>query len=161
MKKKFKNRAFAGKLLIRDLKKVIKGYKKNGDGEKVEGLGGNLQYFKTDLVKQTKNKDQVRMDLTEKCTEMLCVKENIFNLETEKEDYKIFASNKSDKFLCVFYNLFDESFKEFLKEIKKLKGEKKIYMFSIDGTTDRKLLPALMIALLRKFRRKLLIFTSK
>lgn len=81
----------------------------------------------------------MRLDLTEKCTEMLCVKENIFNLEMEEEDYKIFASNNGDGFLCVFYNLFDESFKEFLKEIKKLKGEKKIYMFSIDGTTDRKL----------------------
>ena len=41
--------------------------------------------------------------------------------------------------MCVYYNLFDESFKEFLKEINKLKGEKKVYMFSIDGTTDRKL----------------------
>jgi len=118
------------------LEKVINGYK-NSKGEKVEGLGGNLQYFRTALVKDTKNRDQIRVDLTEKCTEMLCVKENIFNLKTEKEDYKIFASNKGDKFLCVYYNLFDESFEEFLKEIKKLTGEKKIYMFSLNGTTDK------------------------
>jgi len=121
------------------LEKVIKGYKKNGNGEKIEGLGGNLQYFRTALIKDTKNKDQVRLDLTEKCTEMLCVKENIFNLKIEKEDYKIFTSNNGDKFLCVFYDLFDESFGEFLKEIKKLKGQKKIYVFSIDGRVDRKL----------------------
>lgn len=121
------------------LQKVIKGYKKNGDGEKVEGLGGNLQYFKTDLVKQTKNKDQVRLVLTYKCTEMLCVKENIFNPEIEKEDYKIFSSNTSDRFLCVHYNLFDESLADFLKEVKKLKGEKKIYMFSMDEEVDKKL----------------------
>lgn len=138
------------------LEKVIKGYKKNGDGEKVEGLGGNLQYFRTALVKDTKNKDQVRLDLTEKCTEMLCVKENIFNLETEKEDYKIFASNKDDKFLCVFYNLFDESFKEFLKEIKKLKGEKKIYMFSIDGTTDRKLFAGVKDCVIEEIPQKII-----
>lgn len=121
------------------LQKVIKGYKKNGDGEKVEGLGGNLQYFKTDLLKQTKNKDQVRIDLTYKCTEMLCVKENIFNLEVDEEDYKVFSSNSGDRFLCVYYNLFDESFADFLKEIKKLKGEKKVYMFSADGRVDSKL----------------------
>lgn len=121
------------------LEKVIKGYKKNGNGEKVAGLGGNLQYFKTDLVKQTKNKDQLRMDLTHECTEMLCVKENIFNLETEKEDYKIFVSNKGDRFLCIYYNLFDESFDDFLKEMKKLKGKKMVYMFSIDGRVERKL----------------------
>lgn len=121
------------------LQKVIKGYKKNGDGEKVDGLGGNLQYFKTDLLKQTKNKDQVRIDLTYKCTEMLCVKENIFNLEIEKEDYKIFSSNNGKQFLCVYYNLFDESFVDFVKELKKLKGKKIVYMFSMDGKVDKKL----------------------
>ncbi len=138
------------------LEKVIKGYKKNGNGEKVEGLGGNLQYFRTDLIKQTKNKDQVRLDLTEKCAEMLCVKENIFNLETENEDYKIFSSNKGDKFLCVYYNLFDESFKEFLKEIKKLKGEKKVYMFSIDGTTDRKLFAGVKDCVIEEIPQKII-----
>jgi adenine-specific DNA-methyltransferase len=121
------------------IQKVIKGYKKNGDGEKIAGLGGNLQYFKTDLVKQTKNKDQMRLDLTYKCTEMLCVRENIFNLVVEKEDFKIFSSNKGDRFLCVYYNMFDESFDDFLKEVKKLKGKKKTYMFSVDGRVDRKL----------------------
>ncbi len=121
------------------LEKVIKGYKKNGNGEKVSGLGGNLQYFRTALVKDTKNKDQMRVDLTDKCTEMLCVRENIFNLEKETEDYKIFFSNKGEKFLCVYYNLYDGSFQDFLKEIKKLKGEKKIYMFSMDGKTNKSL----------------------
>lgn len=120
------------------IQKVIKGYKKNGNGEKVVGLGGNLQYFKTDLVKKTENKDQLRIDLTQKCTEMLCVKENIFNLKVEKEDYKIFSSNTTDKFLCVYYNLYDESFNEFIKEIKRLKGEKRIYIFSEDGKSDKK-----------------------
>ena len=138
------------------LEKVIKGYKKNGNGEKVGGLSGNLQYFRTALIKDTKNKDQTRLDLTEKCTEMLCVKENIFNLKTEKEDYKIFASNKGDKFLCVFYNLFDESFAEFLKEIKKLKGEKKIYMFSIDGTTDRKLFAGVKDCVIEEIPQKII-----
>ena len=118
------------------IEKVINGYNRNGNGEKIEGLGGNLQYFKTSLVKKTKNRDQVRVDLTQKCTEMLCVKENIFNLDVEKEDYKIFSSNKKDKFLCVYYNFLDDSFTEFLEVIKKLQGKKKIYIFSIDGKTD-------------------------
>ncbi|MCC6323509.1 site-specific DNA-methyltransferase [Candidatus Nomurabacteria bacterium] len=110
----------------------------NGN-KNVKKLGGNLQYFKTELIKKTDNKDQARFDLTQKCTEMLCLKENIFNLEKEKEDYKIFSSNKKDKFLCVYYNLYDESFCEFVKEIKKLKGKKQIYVFSIDGKVDKDL----------------------
>jgi adenine-specific DNA-methyltransferase len=120
------------------LEKVINGYK-NPKGEKVAGLGGNLQYFRTDLIKKAKNKDQVRIDLTQKCTEMLCVKENIFNLSIEDEDYKIFTSNKKDRFLCVYFNFQDDSFEKFLREIKKLSGKKTIYMFSIDGKVDSSL----------------------
>ncbi len=121
------------------LKKVIKGYNKNGDGEWVEGLGGNLQYFKASLIKKSKNRDQVKIDLTQKVTEMLCVKENIYNLEKKGEDYKIFSSNKGDRFLGIYYNFIDDSFDEFLEELKKLNGEKIIYMFAIDNKVDKSL----------------------
>ncbi len=137
--KEIQEHGICRKITYPRLEKVIKGYKKNGDDDKVEELGGNLQYFRTALIKDTKNKDQMRIDLTEKCTEMLCVKENIFNLEKETEDYKIFSSNKGDHFLCVYYNLYDDSFSGFLKEIKKLKGEKRIYMFSMDGKVSKSL----------------------
>jgi len=100
---------------------------------------GNLQYFKTALIKKSKNRDQVKIDLTQKATEMLCVKENIYNLEKISEDYKIFSSNKKDKFLCIYYNFIDESFNEFLKELKNLNGKKIIYMFDIDNKIDRSL----------------------
>ena len=121
------------------IQKVIKGYKKNGNGDIVEGLGSNLQYFKTDLIKKTKNRDQVKINLTKKCTEMLCVKENIFNLEKEEKDYKIFSSNKKDKSLCIYYNLIEDTFKDFLEEIKKLKGKKIIYMFSMENKVEKSL----------------------
>jgi adenine-specific DNA-methyltransferase len=121
------------------LQKVIKGYKKHGKGEKVAGLGGNVQYFKTDLVKKTQNRVQTRIDLTHKCTEMLCVKENIFNHIVEGEDYNIFASHKNDRFLCVYYNYLERSFADFLKEMQKLKGKKCVYMFSPDGDVDPEL----------------------
>lgn len=111
---------------------------KNIDGKK-EGLGGNLQYFKTSFVKKTNNRDQVKLNLTRKCTEMLCVKENIFNEEKTEEDFKIFYSNKKDKFLCVYYNFVDDNFDQFLAELKKLNGKKIIYMFSFDNKIDKNL----------------------
>ena len=40
----------------------------------------------------------MRISLTGKCTEMLCVKENIFNLEVENDNYKIFSSNDKKNF---------------------------------------------------------------
>ncbi|MBL1213561.1 MAG: site-specific DNA-methyltransferase [Ignavibacteriae bacterium] len=121
------------------IQKVIKGFKKNGNGEFIEGLGGNLQYFKTSFVNKTKNRDQVKVNLTRKCTEMLCVKENIFNEEAAEDDFKIFSSNKKDKFLCVYYNFIDDSFDNFINKLKELKGKKIIYMFSLENKVDRTL----------------------
>lgn len=108
---------------------------KNIDGKKA-GIGGNLQYFKTSLLQQTKNRDQTKINLTQKCAEMLCLKENIFNVEIEEEDYKIFSSNDNKKFLCVYFNFIDESFNNFLEKIKTLNGEKIIYMFSLEDKID-------------------------
>jgi len=121
------------------IKKVITGYKKNGNGELVEGLKGNLQYFETALIKKTKNRDQVKINLTQKCTEMLCVKENIFNIETSEPDFKIFSSNKNNRFLCIYYNYIEDSFGSFLEDLKKLKGKKLIYMFSEENDVDKSL----------------------
>ena len=121
------------------IQKVIKGYKKNGDGDWIDELGGNLQYFKTALIKKDRDKEQVKFDLTERCTEMLCVKENIFNLTKEDDDFKIFESNKKDRFLCIYYNIIDDSFKDFLEALKSLKGSKAIYMFSLNDDVDKTL----------------------
>ena len=119
------------------IKKVIEGYKKRGNGEQIDGLNGNLQYFKTSLLKKTNNRDQVKINLTQKCTEMLCVKENIFNVETEEKDFKIFSSNKKDRFLCVYYNFIEDSFNDFVEELQKLESKKNIYMFSMENQIDK------------------------
>lgn len=121
------------------IEKVINGYNKNGNGEFIEGLGGNLQYFKTDFIKNSENIEQLKMNLTYKCTEMLCLKENIYNLKEEQEDYKIFESNKKDKYLCVYYNFINDSFEDFLSTLKKLEEQKIIYMFSMDDRIDNEL----------------------
>lgn len=134
--KEIKEHGICRRVTYPRLEKVINGYK-NPKGEKVEGLGGNLQYFRTDFVKKTENKDQVRLSLTGKCTEMLCVKENIFNLEKESENYKIFSSNKKDKFLCIYFNFIENEIPEFLVELEKRKERKAIYMFSVDKEVDK------------------------
>ena len=52
MERNSRKRDICRKITYPRLEKVIKGYKKNGDGEKIEGLGGNLQYFRTDFCKE-------------------------------------------------------------------------------------------------------------
>ena len=118
------------------IKKVIKGYT-NQKQQQIPGLSANLQYFKTDFVKKTNSRDQLIIDITRECTEMLCVKENIFNKKEENQDFKIFNSNDNKKYLCVYYNIVDESFPVFLNTLQKLQGEKIIYIFSENNKVDK------------------------
>jgi adenine-specific DNA-methyltransferase len=116
---------------------VINGYIKGGNGEKVEGLSGNLQYFKTSLLKKTNNRHQTKLNLTSKCAEMLCVKENIFNLEKKSDDYKLYSSHDKTKYLCIYFNTIDDSFNDFIEELKLIKVDKKIYLFSDDLSVEK------------------------
>ena len=119
------------------ISKVIKGYKRKTDNEKIEGLGGNLQYFKTSLLKKSNNRHQTKLNLTNKCSEMLCLKENIFNLEKKFEDFKIYSSHDKLRYLCIYFNTIDDSFNEFLDEIRNIYTYKIVYMFSDDLSIDK------------------------
>jgi adenine-specific DNA-methyltransferase len=115
-------------------KRVIKGYK-NLKEEQIEGLGGNLKYFKTAFVKNRPNKDQLKIEITKQCTEMLCLKEGIFNLKTATKDYKIFEQNNSmeNRYMAVYYDFANESLDELKKQMNALKGEKILYCFTLQS----------------------------
>jgi len=116
---------------------VINGYTRISDSERVEGIGGNLQYFKTALLKKSNNRHQTKLNLTSKCAEMLCVKENIFNLLKSADDYKIYFSHDNTKYLCIYFNTIDDSFNDFMEELKSIDGDKLVYMFSDDFNVDK------------------------
>ena len=101
--------------------------KKSG---RIKGFGNNLKYFCTSFVSNRANKDQVRIDITHKCTEMLCLREGIFRLLKEGTDWKIFE--KKDRFLSVYYNFVSGTLAELRDEMNALKGEKVLYCFSVD-----------------------------
>jgi len=112
------------------VKNVIKGYK-NEKKENVDGLGNNLKYFKTSFVANNRNKDQLKIDITKRCTEMLCLKEGIFNLIKEEADYKIFQ--QGNRYLAVYYDFANASLDELKEEMNSLKGEKVLYCFTVDN----------------------------
>jgi adenine-specific DNA-methyltransferase len=112
------------------LKHVIKGYE-NLNGEQIEGLGSNLKYFKTSFVTNNRNKDQLKIDITKRCTEMLCLKEGIFNLHKEEADYKIFQ--QGERYLAVYYDFANASLDELKDEMNALNGEKILYCFTVDN----------------------------
>ncbi len=115
------------------IKKVINGYK-NSKGEKVAGIGGNLKYFKTDFV-GSDSTDKNRRDLVNKSAEMICIKEDIFDLFIDGGlDYKIFKKDK--KFLGIVFDL--DIIDDFKKEAEKYRGNFVVYCFSYTEATPEK-----------------------
>jgi len=128
------------------IKKVIEGYK-NLKGEKVEGLGGNLKYFKTDFVDYDEPTDKNKIKLTEQAIEMLCVKEGTFEEVLDpsfasasvKTSADKKASASRQKNFKIFKNsnhytgiIFDQAaIPAFKKAIKDIKGKFSVYVFSL------------------------------
>lgn len=112
------------------IKKVIKGYK-DLKGKNVDGINANLKYYKTSFVAKNRNQDQLKIDTTKKCTEMLCLKEGIYNLYKESIDYKIFKQGTS--YLAVYYDFANESLDELKDIMNSLKGDKVLYCFTLDN----------------------------
>ncbi len=112
------------------IKKIIEGYT-NTKSEEIDGINNNLKFFKTSFVANNRNKDQLKVAITKRCTEMLCLKEGIFNLHKEEADYKIFQQGK--RYLAVYYDFANVSLDELKEEMNALKGEKVLYCFTVDN----------------------------
>lgn len=122
------------------IQKIIHGYNKNNNTEFVEGLGGNLKYFKTDFVDNSKNSTQTKVNLAKKCAEMLCLKTGRFNeLQCDNRSFKIFSNNANNQYTCIYFDCFDTDMHDFVSEIKKLHGQKELYIFSLTDTVDSSL----------------------
>ncbi len=113
------------------IEKVIKGYKNSKD-KKIEGLGGSLKYFKTKFVKKNANGDDFKTRITNECTEMLCLREGVFNEVKKTDQYRIFK--QGNKTLAVYYSLERQSLPILKKELKEIDGEKILYCFTLDAT---------------------------
>lgn len=114
------------------LKKVIKGYK-NIKGVNVAGLGGNLKYYACDFVKAEPT-DRNKRKLVSESTEMLCIRENAFELVKDGGDFKIFKN--SNKYLGIVF--YEEAINDFKKAIKKIKGHFNVYVFSLGDDPHEK-----------------------
>jgi len=111
------------------IKKVIEGYK-NLKGEQVEGLGGNLKYFRTDFV-DAEPSDKNKIKLTKQATEMLCVKEGTFEKVQDNERFKIFKN--SSHYTGIIWD--QTAIPEFKKAIKDIKAKFSVYVFSLGDET--------------------------
>ena len=119
------------------IKKVMKGYKKNGNGEKVEGLGGNLEYLKTEFV-DVENignvSDKKRLAFTHEAGHVIALKENAFKELEKNKWYQVFTDGK-DTFVGIYFRENLEKLGELEQKILN-KKEVKLYIFSHSGSSD-------------------------
>ncbi len=111
------------------LKRVIKGYK-NKKGEKVEGLGGNLSYYKTDLVdieKLQRISDESKIKITYQAGEMIAIRENTLN-ETDKNDWWQIFENE-DKKTAIYFKEDKTRLPKLVKLLEKENKPTTLYIF--------------------------------
>ena len=113
------------------LEKVINGYRSH-DGKKISGLGSNLKYFKTEFVGWEPT-DKNKRELVQKSTEMLCLKEDCFELVKEGEQFKIFK-NYEGRYLGIIY--YFDGIESFKREIVKVNKKINTYVFSLSDIVD-------------------------
>lgn len=113
------------------IKKVIDGHKEYPE---ITNIKTNIKYFKTDFV-GSDSTDKNRRDLVNKSAEMICIKEDIFDLAVDKgQDFKIYQKGK--KFLGVIFDI--DAIADFKKEAEKHKGNFVVYCFSYTEATLEK-----------------------
>lgn len=111
------------------MKRVMQGYK-NKKGSKVEGLGGNLSYFKTDLVsidKLRRISDDAKIKVTYRAGEMIAMREDTLE-EVQKNDWwQIFEGN--GKLTAIYFKEDKTKLKDFIEILEKKNVPTNLYVF--------------------------------
>lgn len=102
------------------MRKVIDGY------SNIKGIPANLKYYKTAFVPADPT-DKNKIALTEKVTEMLCIKEDTFEEVKITKQYKVFRNKKRYTGIVFDHQVIDD----FKKEIAKINGKFSLYIFSL------------------------------
>src|SRR5262249_582767 len=104
---------------------------KERNGKK-NGLGGNLKYFRTTFVPAAPT-DKNKIELTQKVTEMLCIKENTFEEVESQDKFRIFKNKKH--YMGIIYD--HRAIENFKKFVNNNDGRFSVYIFSLgDDTFD-------------------------
>jgi adenine-specific DNA-methyltransferase len=112
------------------IEKVIKGYKNLKD-KQVEGLGGNLRYFKTELLDIdhiSHVSDEQKIKLTYKAGEMIALREDTFEEVEKNEWWQIFKNGT--KYTAIYFKEDKSRLNELVKKLGKLKEKVTLYIFS-------------------------------
>lgn len=120
----------AEKVTYNRISLAIKGYGTK-KGEQVNGLGGNLQYFKTGLIDVERVdmvSDSQKQELTYKAGQIIAIKENTFEEVETNEWYQIFESKDKTRKTAIYFRENLDHFDSLIERIGKTKTV--LYLYS-------------------------------
>ena len=112
------------------IRNVIEGYE-TPEGNKVERLGGNLKYYKTDLIPVEsihKIKDSQRHELSVKAGQMIAIKENTFKDVEVNEWFQLYENETKSRQTAIYFREDMDQFENLVHKIDKKKTT--LYIFS-------------------------------
>lgn len=114
------------------IQKIIKGYKKS-NGNKVDGLGNSLKYYKTTFIGKNNilnATDEDKVELAHNAGELLAIAENTLDLVKQNKYYQLFEDGGKEKYTTIYFREELNKFEEFIDMIEKLKRKTTVYIFS-------------------------------
>jgi adenine-specific DNA-methyltransferase len=101
--------------------------------DETEAIQANVRYFKTSLVSKQQTDDQTRIELVARSTDMICLREDTFEVVFESKLYKVFK-NANNYSAIVFEPLAIQFLKETLDKLND-DMPAHIYVFSLSNDT--------------------------
>ena len=123
---------FPDKNICRDItyervRRVATGYT-NSKWVDVAWLGGNIRYLQAEFIPKHKWTDNIRNRMVERCSEMLCLRENIWEQMSDISTREMRFYQRGDRYLAILFWLF--CFEEFSDILRSLDRPISIYVFS-------------------------------
>ncbi len=111
----------AENITYKRIKNIVNGY------ADIDGISGNVRYFKTAFVPKSHVSDDTRRSLIAKSTEMLCVKESTFKKVADNKRFKIYRSQ--ERVTGILFDL--DAIEEFKEKLDATELAASIYVFSL------------------------------
>ena len=67
---------------------------------------------------------------------MLCVKESTFDLLEKTDSYVIYKDKNNINYTCIYFDIHQNHYNEFIEKIKLIENKKALYIFSLDNRVE-------------------------
>lgn len=134
---KYEEYGIARRITYPRLKTVLTGVRQDNTKYGESFSNDNLIYYHTSFVDNDGNSDQAKYILVEKINELLCIKENIFELDKEHSNNVYYHYFDNNKHMFIYTDIYDKKiFNDFVDLINNTNGEKIVYLYSNDNSID-------------------------